>query len=95
MTPLACLGCAGLNFRVVETEAGHIEARCAACNRHLRYLPQEQTGGPEKLMPFGKYQGVRIGAIPIDYLRWGVQGLPQRWRRVFQDELARREANRA
>lgn len=47
----------------------HIEARCAVCDRWIKYLPQEKPI-EEVIIPFGKYKGEKIVNLPSDYLWW-------------------------
>lgn len=44
------------------------------------------------IMPFGKYQGVHMRDIPLDYIQWGIHKFTNcNLREAFQVELAWRQ----
>ncbi|MFM6135510.1 MAG: hypothetical protein ACKPCP_15340 [Sphaerospermopsis kisseleviana] len=45
------------------------------------------------VLTFGKHKGSDITTVPADYLKWGVSKLDSpKWRKEFQSELNRRDA---
>jgi hypothetical protein len=45
----------------------------------------------QRRITFGKYTGVMIREIPIDYIKWGVMNLNTEWATMFSRELQRRD----
>lgn len=60
----------------------HVEAVCAACEKHYQYVsqaPREFADDAKPLeelkMPFGKHKGVLLSECPKDYLQWASDNL--------------------
>lgn len=50
----------------------HVGLYCAGCGAHLGWVPQPITIERARafVMPFGKYKGLKLTELPLDYLSW-------------------------
>lgn len=70
-----------------QSRPQHLKAATAReWNSHLK--TNEYT---ERRLTFGKYTGVKISELPLDYLKWAIINLPADWADYLSRELQRRD----
>jgi len=54
----------------IEEKGPHLGIFCTDCARWLGWLTREVKNWRTYKMPFGKYKGMKMEKIPLDYLDW-------------------------
>jgi hypothetical protein len=66
---LTCNHCGLINDYRTEKRAMHLAAICNGCDKHIKFLPQE-----EPRFHFGKYKGTEIRyCTDANYLMWAIE----------------------